>query len=53
MYYWKLSIDRAEEIQQELVGILTALENYKPINPEYINEKSKLLDNARRFCYGK
>ena len=26
MYYWKLSIDRAEDIQKEFASVLTALE---------------------------
>ena len=38
MYYWKLSIDRAEDIQKEFAGVLTALEKYEP-KPEYIDKK--------------
>ena len=28
-------------MQKEFVGVLTALEKYKPTKPEYINEKIK------------
>ena len=53
IYYWKLSIDRAEEIQNEFTGVFTALEKCKPTKPECTDEKSKLLDNTRRFYNGR
>ena len=33
-YYWKLLIDRAEDIQKEFACVLTALEKYKLTKPE-------------------
>ena len=53
IYYWKLSIDRAEDLQNEFSDLLTALEKYKPTKPEFMDEKLKLLDNERRFCNGR
>ena len=34
-YYWKLLIDRAEDIQKEFACVLTALEKYKLTKPEW------------------
>ena len=34
IYYWKLLIDRAEDIQKEFACVLTALEKYKLTKPE-------------------
>ena len=47
-YYWKLWIS-AEDMQKEFANVVTALEKYKPTKAEYIDKKSKLQDNARKF----
>ena len=52
IYYWKLLIDRAEDIQKEFACALTALEKYKLTKPEHIDDKLKQEDNARRFYNG-
>ena len=44
IYYWKLLIDRAEDIQKEFACALTALEKYKLTKPEHIDDKLKQED---------
>ena len=53
IYYRKISIDRAEDIQKEFANVLDTLERYRPKDPEYIDKRIELLDNAKRFYVGR
>ena len=47
--YRNLPIDKAEKIQDEYEAQLAALERYRPRNPDYIEKRKNLLNNAKNF----
>ena len=47
IYYRNNSIDETERIQNEFIGHIGLLEEYKPINPDYVAAKANLLINAK------
>ena len=47
--YKKNSIDRTEDIQKEFDNLPDSLGKDRPRDFEYINKRSKLLDNAKIF----
>ena len=53
IYYKKLSIEKAEGIQEEFNVVLSTLKKYKPKDSGYKKEKINLLDNAKRFYDGR
>ena len=53
IYYRKISIDRAEDIQKEHKILLDALEEYGPKTPDYVKKRIELLDNAKKLYDGR
>ena len=53
LYYKKMTVDKAEMKQEEFYSILDILSNYTPRAEKYIEEKNKLLDNAKNFYGGR
>ena len=53
LYYKKMTIDDAKIKQDEFDSILAVLSNYTPRAQKYIEEKNKLLDNAKKFYEGR
>ena len=53
IYYKKLSIEKAENTQEEFNPVLAALGKYNPRNSEYKNKKIKRLENVKRFYDGR
>ena len=53
IYYKKLSIEKAEGIQEECNVVLGTLKKYIPKDSEYKKEKINILDNAKRFYDGR
>ena len=52
-YHRKITIEDAEEIQEEFDGAYGALEIYRAIKPKYVEKKQKLLINSRNFYDGR
>ena len=52
LYYEKMTIDEAQIKQDEFNSILAVSSNYGPRAQKYIEEKNKLLDNAKNFYEG-
>ena len=48
-----MTIDDAEQIQDEFYSILNVLSNYTPRDKKYIDAKNKLLDNTKNFHKGR
>ena len=44
-----MSINEAEQKQDEFDAVLNALRGYSPRDKKYIETKNKLLDNAKNF----
>ena len=53
IYYRNMSINKAEQKQDEFDVILSALSEYSPRDQKYIKAKNKLLDNAKHFYKGR
>ena len=53
LYYQKMTIYDAEYKQDEFNAILGVLSDYSPKAQKYIEEKIKLLDNAKNFYEGR
>ena len=49
VYHKKMTIDKAEMKQEEFYSVLDILYNYTPRAQKYIEERNKLLDNAKNF----
>ena len=49
IYYRNFSIDNSERIQGEYEATLTALEKYRPRNPDYPKARENLLINAKNL----
>ena len=48
IYYRKISIDRAEDIQKEDNILLDAIEEYKPKNPDYVKKKNRAFGQCKK-----
>ena len=53
IYYRNTSIDEVERIQDEHEAQPNVLENYRPRNPDYVEKRKKLLNNAKKIYDGR
>ena len=53
IYYRNLSIDNAERIKDEFMGVLSMLERYRPRNLDYVTAGENHLINAKNFYDGR
>ena len=53
LYYKKTTIDEAERKQDEIDEVVGALKKYIPRNNKYVEAKSKLLNNIKKFYEGR